>query len=149
MTIGSLIKRARKKAGLTQRELAEKSGTATGTIQQYELGKRQPRLEQLQAIATALGTTVNWLLPPENYWEDEHGVGRSEPMPEVSELVLEKRLQDSYGSLTLEGKKKAVDRVEELAEIPRYKAGGTPAEASQSTPTPPEGQSTTPPPEGE
>lgn len=65
MTIGQRIKEARKSAGLTQRELAEKSGTATGTIQQYELGKRQPRIEQLQAIASALGVTTNYFLTGE------------------------------------------------------------------------------------
>lgn len=43
MTTGQRIKAARKKAGMTQKEIAEKAGTATGTIQQYELGKRQPR----------------------------------------------------------------------------------------------------------
>ncbi len=57
MTIGQRIKEARKVAGLTQRELAEKAGTATGTIQQYELGKRQPRIEQLRRIACALSTS--------------------------------------------------------------------------------------------
>lgn len=62
MTIGQRIKEVRKNAGLTQRELAEKSGTATGTIQQYELGKRQPRLEQLEAIAAALSVSVGSLL---------------------------------------------------------------------------------------
>lgn len=62
MTIGQRIKQARKNAGLTQRELAEKSGTATGTIQQYELGKRQPRTEQLQRIAAALNVSAGFLL---------------------------------------------------------------------------------------
>ena len=61
MTIGQRIREARKNAGLTQRELAEKSGTATGTIQQYELGKRRPRLEQLQRIADTLDVSVGYL----------------------------------------------------------------------------------------
>lgn len=62
MTIEQRIKDSRKNAGLTQRELAEKAGTATGTIQQYELGKRQPRIEQFIAIAAALNVDVNWLM---------------------------------------------------------------------------------------
>lgn len=62
MTIGQRIKEARKTIGLTQRELAEKADVATGTIQQYELGKRQPRIEQLQRIAAALNVDVNWLM---------------------------------------------------------------------------------------
>ena len=62
MTTGERIKAARKKAGMTQKEIAEKAGTATGTIQQYELGKRQPRLAQLQRIAAALGVPVQELI---------------------------------------------------------------------------------------
>lgn len=59
MDIGSRIKNARKAKGFTQKSLAQEIGAATGTIQQYELGKRQPRFEQLQAIADALD--MNWL----------------------------------------------------------------------------------------
>lgn len=55
MTINERIKAARKAAGMTQAQLAEKIGSATITIQQYEAGKRQPRIEQLQKIASALG----------------------------------------------------------------------------------------------
>ena len=62
MTIGDRIKTARSNAGLTQRALAEKSGIATGTVQQYELGKRQPRIEQLQKIADALEVDINYLV---------------------------------------------------------------------------------------
>ncbi len=51
MGIGDNIKLYRKKANFTQRALAEKYGYATGTIQQYELGKREPRAEQLKRIA--------------------------------------------------------------------------------------------------
>lgn len=62
MTIGESIKRARKAKGLTQKRLGELSGTSEGTVRQYEIGKRQPRLEQLQAIAAALGTNITELL---------------------------------------------------------------------------------------
>lgn len=64
-TIGQRIKAMRRKASLTQAELAEKAGTATGTIQQYELGKRQPRLEQLQKIADVLGCSIAYLASSE------------------------------------------------------------------------------------
>lgn len=84
MTVGGQIKKARKKAGLKQSELAEKLGVAVVTIGQYERNQRQPRYDQLQRIAAALGTTVSNLLPPDNYWEDEDGVGHTEPaQPEV------------------------------------------------------------------
>lgn len=54
MTIGENIKKFRKSANLTQKQLAEKCGLAPGTIQQYELGKREPRIEQQQLICDAL-----------------------------------------------------------------------------------------------
>jgi transcriptional regulator with XRE-family HTH domain len=62
MVIGQRIKMARKNQGLTQKELAERAGTAIGTIQQYELGKRQPRMDQLQKIAAALGVSISDLI---------------------------------------------------------------------------------------
>ena len=62
MTIGERIKNYRKIASLTQKELGNLAGVATGTIQQYELGLRQPRIEQLDKIATALNVSVSDLL---------------------------------------------------------------------------------------
>ena len=59
---GKNIKNARKKAGLTQKELAEASGVAKVTIQQYETGKRQPRLEQLSMLAEAMKVHMDELL---------------------------------------------------------------------------------------
>ena len=63
MTIGQRIKNARKQQGLTQEQLAQRLGLATGTIQQYELGKRQPRIEQLRRIADALNVEWTDLVP--------------------------------------------------------------------------------------
>lgn len=62
MDIGLRIREKRTAAGLTQSQLAELSGVAVITIRQYELGKRQPRADQLRAIASALGVTVDYLL---------------------------------------------------------------------------------------
>lgn len=60
MTIGENIRIHRKRAGLTQKKLGEISGTSETTIKQYELGKRQPRIDQLIKIANALNTsTIN------------------------------------------------------------------------------------------
>lgn len=52
----------RKLRGLTQAQLAEKSGVAAISIHQYETGKRQPRFEQVSAIADALGVLVTQLV---------------------------------------------------------------------------------------
>lgn len=62
MTIGVKIKKLRKYAGLTQRSLGELSGTSETTIKQYELGKRQPRIEQIKKIAKVFDFPLYLLL---------------------------------------------------------------------------------------
>lgn len=62
MTLGQIMQKIRKEKGYTQKQLAEKCGVATGTIQQYELNKREPRREQLQKIATALNVPLYELM---------------------------------------------------------------------------------------
>lgn len=61
MTVGKIIQKIRKEKGYTQKQLAEKCGVATGTIQQYELNKREPRQEQLCKIAKALDVSIDYL----------------------------------------------------------------------------------------
>lgn len=62
MTIGEKIKTIRKKMGYTQKSLGEISGTSETTIKQYEAGKRQPKIEQLQKIAAALNVPITALI---------------------------------------------------------------------------------------
>lgn len=63
MTIGNRIQEARKRVGLTQEELGERIGVTGVAIMRYEKDKRQPRIEQLMAIAAALGVPVQQLIP--------------------------------------------------------------------------------------
>lgn len=60
--MGHIMQTIRKERGYTQKQLAEKCGLATGTIQQYELNKREPRREQLQKIAAALDVPLYKLM---------------------------------------------------------------------------------------
>ena len=55
------LKEARKNAGLTQKELAQKTGIAARTICTYERDKL-PGLEGTAKIADALSVSVDWLL---------------------------------------------------------------------------------------
>jgi transcriptional regulator with XRE-family HTH domain len=57
-----LIREAREAQGLTQVELAAKAETTQGTISRIEAGTIVPRLDTLQRIAEALGTTSSALL---------------------------------------------------------------------------------------
>lgn len=106
MTLGSRIKQARKKAGITQKELARKLNIAEITVRQYENDKRQPRLEFLENIADALNVDV-WNLY--NYYKLS-----SDPfLQEMDQLRSE---------LNEKGQEKAIEQVNLLTRIPEYQS---------------------------
>lgn len=59
------IQEARKKAGITQTELAVKTGISRGTIARYETTKMEPTLRRAKEIADALGCKVDDLIVKE------------------------------------------------------------------------------------
>ena len=61
MNLSERIRAARQKAGLTQRELADKVGIAQTAISQLESGKTQ-RSTYLYQIAEACGVSTTWLV---------------------------------------------------------------------------------------
>lgn len=65
MSIGNKIRDARKKAGLTQKELGERLGISYQTIAQWENNLRNPKFTTLQKIADALHVDVSVFLPKE------------------------------------------------------------------------------------
>jgi transcriptional regulator with XRE-family HTH domain len=74
---GERIKSARRKAGLTQRELAEKLHVSAGAVGQWETGG-VPATERLPTLAGVLGVSLDWLLGksstlsnPERQMEDD------------------------------------------------------------------------------
>ena len=62
MTIGSNIRKLRTAAGLTQDRLSERLFVTQQTVSNWERGTSRPDLDQLEAIAGALGTDVTALL---------------------------------------------------------------------------------------
>lgn len=144
MTTGERIKEARKRAGLTQKELADKLGVQFQNISSLERDERNPKLETLEKIAAALSIRVFDLMDPitqESYDKGfSEGVGAEEWNSHVIEQLLkeegytysdaEMQLIKSFSSLNPTGQQKAVERVEELTEIPKYQRSG-----STATPT--------------
>ena len=55
---------ARKAAGLTQKQLAAKSGIAQGDISKLENGNGNPSLKTLQRLAAAMGTRLHLEFEP-------------------------------------------------------------------------------------
>lgn len=62
MSVGDRIKDARKKAGLTQKQLGFRIGVSSVTITRYERGERTPSTDQLKKIASALNIPVATLI---------------------------------------------------------------------------------------
>ena len=60
--VGKKIRAYREFKGYSQIQLAELSGINVGTIRKYELGIRNPKPDQLEKIATALGLNVSVFL---------------------------------------------------------------------------------------
>lgn len=61
-TIGEKIKKARRTANLTQKELGEACGLAEITIRNYEAGKYKPKYETLVKLSEVLKVKIDWLL---------------------------------------------------------------------------------------
>lgn len=145
MNLGEKIKEARKREGLSQIEAAEKSKISVNSLRLYESNRRQPRVETLQNIASALGISVFELMDPEKCIDD-FKKGVSEPidiqnsdiqkalrryikdgklefpgLAEGSALDAENRENEllyHFRNLNERGQQVAVERVEELTKIP-------------------------------
>ena len=59
MDSGTIIRRARRRAGLTQRALAERAGTSHATLSAYESGTKIPRVDTFDRIVQATGAALD------------------------------------------------------------------------------------------
>ena len=138
MTIGENIRKVRLEKKLSQQKLGTLLGVSQAMIAQYETGKRIPKIETLDRIAEALNVPRNDLLTDTS--PSEKGavlkVGIKELVKnfhievdelkantiEATEEILAQRSKyiSLYDALNGNGQKKAIERVEELTEIPRY-----------------------------
>ncbi len=65
VTAGVLLRRARKRAGLSQAELAARAGLTQSVISAYESGHRQPAIPALAALVDAAGYELVMGLRPQ------------------------------------------------------------------------------------
>lgn len=141
MTIGERIKFCRERAKLTQDELGKKVGVTGVAIMRYEKGTRQPRIEQIVTIATELGVSPLALMGDEVTADTVALVlgGSFEAANNYKKMGyaftdVEFTLIKSFSNLNDEGQQKAVERVEELTEIPRYRRDEAPPPPTPDTP---------------
>lgn len=89
---------ARREAGLTQQELADRAGTSQAAMSAYETGRRSPSVETLCRILGAAGFEVRMRLAP--------------PDTHTSSLaVAETLLPDDQVARQREGERKRVERL--------------------------------------
>lgn len=61
----TVLRSARRRAGLSQRELGRRAGTSGAAVAAYETGTKEPRLSTLQRLVTAAGQTLRVGLDPD------------------------------------------------------------------------------------
>lgn len=61
---GDLIREARRRAGLTQAELAERAGTAQSGIARWESGRTAPSLDDVRRVVRLCGLDLEVALVP-------------------------------------------------------------------------------------
>ena len=60
--LGEQITYLRKKAGLSQRQLAERLHLSNSAVGMYEQGRRQPSVDILVALSLEFGVTLDYLI---------------------------------------------------------------------------------------
>lgn len=89
MDIGARIKLARQRAGLSQTELAHRTGVTRGLVGQWETQRKQPGRNNLLRIAQATSVSVGFLLG-----EKVHSADLAQPSTpdELALVMLYRRL---------------------------------------------------------
>ena len=111
------------------KQLGQKLGLGESTISQYENGKREPDIKTIIRISELFQVSVDYLLGQgfdspadfEKRWTEitgtPHNIDPSKAAPVGGHKIW---LLDAFERLNNEGQRKAVERVEELTEIPKY-----------------------------
>ena len=102
-SLGERITYYRKKAGISQKDLAIAAGMAPNSISNYEKDKRMPSIVVLQDLAKALNVTADTLL------------GLESP-----ENTGESNVLRAYRSLNSLGQDRVVELLAWLEETPKY-----------------------------
>jgi len=81
MSLGERISDARRRAGLTQAEIAQRFGISAQAVSQWEAGRAKPDIARLEELARILATDFLWLCFGEEGSNAEGGAA-TDPMPE-------------------------------------------------------------------
>ena len=125
MNLSERIKDMRKEKGLTQKELAKKTGLSIASIQGYEQGKYKPKIEQLEKLSAALECSLYDLTQytKTNYTLTDLKALKT-AISKDSQSMQQLRsdaLLSLFHTLNPNGQDQAVNQVELLTKIPEYR----------------------------
>ena len=90
-TAAALLREARMRAGLSQRDLAKKAGTAQSVIARIERGQTSPTLETLERLLAAAGVELHASLAVKERDVRSHML---DDVPRILRLTPEQRLEE-------------------------------------------------------
>lgn len=145
METGELIRAARIKRGLTQKQLGDLCGMADSAIRRYESGRGNPTQRTIQRLAAALGVD-----PYSLYSWDQASDAISEEINDAAQYRAQ--VDEIMEKVTAEGLRIGKEVFETIAGNPKYQLSFDPIpyddELGQTDTTPPPDAPETPP-EGE
>lgn len=109
-------------------ELAEKAGIAVNSVRLYESGKVVPKLDTIAKIARAMGLYAGDLVDAGQWGQVQPGEDSETASAAESQLIYHFRTLNDNGQTV------AVERVQELAQIPAYQRHAEPTQDAPSTP---------------
>ncbi len=130
--MGLKIKQKRKELRFTQEDLASKLGITRVTVSKYESGSIQAPMDMVFKISDILDIPVLYLSEDydsideyHKYLEEQHyadqQIAEKGPVESIDDGGFYAAMFRAFFLLNEEGRKKAMERVEELTEIERYR----------------------------
>jgi len=137
-SFGQRIRSAREKAEITPDKLARDLGISDSIMAQYENDEQEPDFEILDKIASVLDVSISYLLGVEDAngfllptsfldpldFEFIKALGLDDPynreIYKNNSTLPWQRMNAAWGKLNNAGQLAAVERIEELTEIPKY-----------------------------
>lgn len=118
-TMGQRIKELREEREYTQAQFADMlgMGISKSTIGMYEVDKREPSKEKLEAIADFFNVDMDYLYGKSDFRNKQEWL---KSQCSFSYLDNEESLLSEFRSLNSLGQDKAIDYVSDLADNPKY-----------------------------
>lgn len=118
MTTGDRIKQARTRAGLTQKELAEKIGVKFSAIHKYESGMVvNLKRETIAALASALDVSPAWLMCMDDGPKEKPLVDDDEELTEILERARDDPHMRMLFSITKDASPEDIERAIKIIQM--------------------------------